>query len=120
MTVTEFLQPTVPSNIIFTTVISNDAIYQVIRNYQEVNPLTANKFFRNCHLTQNKFFRFSPLAQNKIFGFSLMAPNKIGPSTFPPTTDRMILFSEVLVLCKSDVYIFCRELNYLQDGENSI
>ena len=27
---------------------------------------------------------------------------------------------KVLALCKSAVYLFCRELNYLQDGENSI
>ena len=60
-----------------------------------------NKIFRTCHL-----------ATNKIFGFSPLAPNKIWPSTFPPTTNRMILFSEkVLVLCKSAVYLFCRELN---------
>ena len=53
-----------------------------------------NKIFRNCHLAPNKIFGFSPLAPNKIFGFSFLAPNKIWLSTFPPTTDRMILFSE--------------------------
>ena len=34
------------------------------------------------------------LASNKIFGFSPLALNKIWPSTFPPTTDRIILFAE--------------------------
>ena len=53
-----------------------------------------NKIFRNCHLVPNKFFRFSSLVPNRIFGFSLLVPDKIWPSTFPPTTDRMILFSE--------------------------
>ena len=53
-----------------------------------------NNIFRNCHLVPNKFFRFSSLVPNKIFGFSLLVPDQIWPSTFPPTTDRMILFSE--------------------------
>ena len=53
-----------------------------------------NKIFRNYHLTPNKMFGFSSLASNKMFGFSLLDPNKIWPSTFPPTTDHMILFSE--------------------------
>ena len=38
------------------------------------------------------------------------------------STDHMIVFYEkVLVLCRSTVYpFFCRDLNSLQDGENSI
>ena len=53
-----------------------------------------SKICRNCHLVPHKFFRFSSLVQDKIFGFSLLVPDKIWSSTFPPTTDRMILFSE--------------------------
>ena len=51
-------------------------------------------FFRKCKLVPDKFFRFSSLVPGKIFGFSLLVPDKIWPLTFPPTTDRMILFSE--------------------------
>ena len=77
--------------------------------------------FRNCHLVPNKFFRFSSLVPNKIFGFSLLVPDKIWPSTFrrPPTVWFYFL-NKVLVLCKSAIYLFCRELNSLQYGENSI
>ena len=52
------------------------------------------KIFRHCHLVPDKFFHFSSLVPDKIFGFSLLVPDKIWPSTFPPTTDRLILFSE--------------------------
>ena len=78
-----------------------------------------NKFVRNSHLVSNKFFTPCHLALNTFFSFSLLPPNKVWPSTFPPTV-WFYFMKKVLILCKSAVYLFCRELNALQDGENSI
>ena len=87
---------------------------------RELTPGLPNKIFQNCHLVPNKFFRFSSLVPNKIFGFSLLVPDNLTVN-FSPTTDRMIYFlNKVLVRCKNAVYLFCRELNSLQYGENSI
>ena len=44
---------------------------------EHVNPLTAKKKFRNCHLVPNKFFRFSSLVPDKIF-----LPSFLDTSTF--------------------------------------
>ena len=76
------------------TTITETSVTLSAFKWTELTIWLPNKFGWNCHFAPNKFFRFSPLTPNKIFGFSLLAPNKIWPSTFPPTTDRMILFSE--------------------------
>ena len=53
-----------------------------------------NKIFGNCNLVPNKKFLKLLFGAGKNFGFSLLVPAKIWPSTFPPTTNRIFLFSE--------------------------
>ena len=52
------------------------------------------KFFDSVIWCQIQKFWSCYLVPAKIFGFSLLVPAKIWPSTFPPTTIRIFLFSE--------------------------
>ena len=81
-----------------------------------------NKIFGKCNLVPNKKILKLLFGAGKKFRFLTPgAGKKFDRKLFrrPPTVFFYFL-KKVLVLFKSAVYLFCRELNSLQYGENSI
>ena len=86
-----------------------------------LNPWLPNKIFRKCYLAPINFFISHPWRQIKFSVSHSWRQIKFDRQLFcrPPTVWFYFL-KKVSVLCKRAVYLFCRELNSLQDGENSI
>ena len=88
-------------------------------NFCTLCHLAPNNFCTLCHLAPNKFCTLCHLAPNKFVRFSLLVPITIWPCNFSPTV-WFYLWIKYWSYVKVLYIFFCRELNSLRNGENSM